>query len=81
LQAAAEHGLDLRRCYLVGDRYNDLLTAAAVGAQGILVLTGYGRGELELHGAAWEIRPRKVAADLEEAARFILAELGLEPAP
>ncbi len=74
LAAAAEHGLDLRRCYLVGDRYNDLLTAAAVGAKGILVLTGYGRGELELFGATWEIRPWAVAADLDEAARFILAD-------
>lgn len=81
LQAAAEHGLDLGRCYLVGDRYNDLLTAAAVGAAGILVLTGYGRGELELRGATWEIQPRKVTADLEEATRFILADLGMEQAP
>jgi D-glycero-D-manno-heptose 1,7-bisphosphate phosphatase len=80
-QAAAEHGLDLGRCYLVGDRYNDLLTAAAVGAAGILVLTGYGRGELELYGDTWEVTPRWVAADLEEAACFILGDLGLDPAP
>jgi len=81
LRAAAEHGLDLGRCYLVGDRHNDLLTAAGVGVKGILVLTGYGLGEWELFGDTWEVKPWAVAADLEEAARLILRDLGLPCEP
>ncbi len=46
-QAARDLDLDLSRSYLVGDRYSDIQTAANAGAKGILVLTGYGRGEYE----------------------------------
>ena len=46
-QAARDLDLDLTRSYLVGDRYKDVETAANAGAKGILVLTGYGRGEYE----------------------------------
>jgi D-glycero-D-manno-heptose 1,7-bisphosphate phosphatase len=77
-QAAREHGLDLGRSYLVGDRHVDIRTAAAAGAQGILVLTGYGLGEYELFSAAWELKPRAVVADLAAAAAWILEDLGRE---
>ena len=46
-QAARDLDLDLTRSYLVGDRYKDMETAANAGVKGILVLTGYGRGEYE----------------------------------
>ena len=46
-QAARDLDLDLSRSYLVGDRYKDMETAANAGVKGILVLTGYGRGEYE----------------------------------
>ncbi len=80
-QAAAEHGLDLSRCYLVGDRHLDIRTGAAARLTGVLVLTGYGRGEYELFGATWDIKPRAVVADLEEAAAWILQDLGVAPPP
>src|SRR5690349_12589932 len=48
-QAAREHGLSLERSFVVGDRYADVKLAHVVGGQGALVLTGYGRGEYELH--------------------------------
>ncbi len=51
-QAARDLDLDLTRSYLVGDRYKDVETAANAGAKGILVLTGYGRGEYEYLRAA-----------------------------
>jgi D-glycero-D-manno-heptose 1,7-bisphosphate phosphatase len=41
-QAAADHQLDLQRSFVIGDRAGDLNAAAAVGATGILVRTGYG---------------------------------------
>ncbi|HEY7791738.1 MAG TPA: HAD family hydrolase [Vicinamibacterales bacterium] len=43
--AAADHDLDLSRSFVVGDRWLDVRLAHAVGARGILVRTGYGRGE------------------------------------
>ena len=43
LAAAAEHGLDLARSVLVGDKWDDVATARAAGARGVLVRTGYGR--------------------------------------
>ena len=75
LQAAAELNLDLSRSYLVGDRYNDIETGAKAGVQGILVLTGYGRGEYEHFAPTWEIRPVHVAADLLDAAEWIIKDL------
>ncbi len=74
LQAADDLHLDLERSYLVGDRYNDIETAANAGVKGILVLTGYGRGEFEHVGAGAEVRPVYVAPDLLEAADWILAD-------
>ena len=42
LQARDKHALDLSQCYMVGDKLSDLELAANAGAQGVLVLTGYG---------------------------------------
>jgi len=44
-RAAADLGLDLTRSVVVGDRWLDLQLAAAVGAKGILVKTGYGASQ------------------------------------
>ena len=75
-QAARDLDLDLCRSYLVGDRYTDIQTAANAGAKGILVLTGYGRGEYEYLRATQPVQPVHVAPDLLEAVEWILADLG-----
>jgi len=75
LQAAEEMNLDLSRSYLVGDRYKDLQTGAKAGVKGILVLTGYGRGEYEHFGQDWEIKPAYIAEDLLDAAAWIIKDL------
>ncbi len=41
-QAAADYQLDLTRSFVIGDRAGDIDAAAAAGATGILVRTGYG---------------------------------------
>jgi D-glycero-D-manno-heptose 1,7-bisphosphate phosphatase len=41
-RAAADHQIDLRRSFMVGDRAHDLEAALAVGASGALVRSGYG---------------------------------------
>jgi D-glycero-D-manno-heptose 1,7-bisphosphate phosphatase len=74
-QAAAELNLDLQRSFMVGDRWSDLKCGAQVGATPVLVLTGYGQGDLEYIGPQQEIQPAKVAEDLPEAAKWIMERL------
>ncbi len=75
LQAARELDLDLKRSYLIGDRYTDVQTAANAGVRGLLVLNGYGRGEYEFLREKAAVSPVYVAQDLEDAAAWILADL------
>jgi D-glycero-D-manno-heptose 1,7-bisphosphate phosphatase len=70
--AAREHGLDLKNSWVVGDRYADLELAHAVGGRGILVMTGYGRGEYDLHREKWPRQPDALAETLTEAVRRVL---------
>lgn len=71
-QAAAEHSLDVRRSFVVGDRYGDVELAHNAGARSILVRTGYGDGELQWHSSAWKVQPEFIAADLAQAVDWIL---------
>ena len=75
LRAAAEHDLDLARSYVVGDRWSDLKAAAACGAKGVLVLTGYGRGDYQFIGPGQAIQPDFVAEDLLAAVGWIIQDL------
>jgi D-glycero-D-manno-heptose 1,7-bisphosphate phosphatase len=74
-RAAREHRLDLERSFVVGDRYADVAMAHATGGRGVLVLSGYGRGEYEHHREEWPSQPDRVAEDLCEAVDFVLQEL------
>jgi len=71
-RAAEDLGLDLSRCWLVGDRHSDTELARNAGARSALVLTGYGRGELEHQSHAWQQRPDLVAENLLEAVKKIV---------
>lgn len=75
-RAAREHGLDLAGSWVVGDRYADLEMAYAAGSRGILVMTGYGRGEYELHRSTWPKPPDLVTENLKDAVRHILRNGG-----
>ncbi|MGD8504848.1 MAG: HAD family hydrolase [Syntrophobacterales bacterium] len=74
-QAADELELDLKKSYVVGDRFTDVETARNAGAKALLVLTGYGRGELEFLGPVSETKPDFIAEDLLEAVDWILSHL------
>jgi len=78
-QAAADLNLDLRRSFVVGDRWSDLRCGAAVGATTILVLTGYGRGDACYIGPGQPVQPDHVAEDLGAAARWILDRGVVQP--
>jgi D-glycero-D-manno-heptose 1,7-bisphosphate phosphatase len=72
--AAREHGLDLRRSFVVGDRYSEIEMARRVGARAILVRTGYGEGEIQWHSAKWPAPPDFIAENLGTAADWILRQ-------
>jgi len=78
-RAAREYGLDLTASWVVGDRYADLEMSHAAGGRGMLVMTGYGRGEYELHHTAWPRRPDALAENLADAVRQILQDGGGPP--
>ncbi len=72
-RAAEELRIDLSSSYMVGDRAEDIEVIHRVGGRGVLVLTGYGEGQLE----GWSgSLPDFVAQDLMEAAYWILYQEG-----
>jgi D-glycero-D-manno-heptose 1,7-bisphosphate phosphatase len=71
-RAAADLDLDLVASTMVGDRSSDLVAARTVGARGVLVLTGYGRGEWEYRRAHFNVPPDHVAGDLLDAVEWVL---------
>jgi len=73
-EAAKELDIDCSHSYMVGDRRGDIEFANKIGAKGILVLTGYGRGEWENFRGDWNTKPSYVAEDLYEAVRWILSQ-------
>ena len=73
-RAAREHGLDLAQSFVVGDRYVDVELGHRAGGRGLLVQTGYGRGEYELNRAQWPRQPDAVVENLAAAVDLILAE-------
>jgi D-glycero-D-manno-heptose 1,7-bisphosphate phosphatase len=75
-RARDELGIDLERSYMVGDSIRDIEAGHAAGTTTILVLTGYGRGELESDSTGWRVRPDHVAEDLLEAVEWILQRDG-----
>ncbi len=75
-RACRELHIELTGSYMVGDTMIDMRTARNAGLTGVLVLTGYGRGELEHRSHLWPFRPDHIAADLREAVRWILSREG-----
>jgi D-glycero-D-manno-heptose 1,7-bisphosphate phosphatase len=71
-RARDEMGIDLAASYMVGDTVKDLEAGRRAGATSVLVLTGYGRGELEYQSHAWTVKPDHVAVDLFDAVSWIL---------
>lgn len=77
LQAREDLGLDLSRSYVAGDKYSDTAFGKAAGAHGILLLTGYGLGEITYQKSSWPADPDLVAPDLPAAVDWILRREGL----
>ena len=74
LQHAARFlDFDLARSFAVGDRWHDIEAAAAAGAKGILVRTGYGRIQ-EQEDPSPRVVPAARAENLIEAVSWILRQ-------
>lgn len=77
-QAISDLQLGKRRLFVVGDKLVDLELARRTGAEGILVLTGYGGKESKRLNKTGELQPASIAADLVQAARWILSQLAAD---
>ena len=72
-RARDEMGIDLAASYMVGDSVKDLEAGRRAGTTTVLVLTGYGKGELAYQSHGWRVKPDHVADDLQDAVSWILA--------
>jgi len=72
LRAAAEHGIDLYKSFVIGDKISDLEAGRRAGSRTFLVLTGYGREEWRAVQEGY-FHPDHVGQDLLAAAHWILA--------
>ncbi|MBI5236476.1 MAG: HAD family hydrolase [Deltaproteobacteria bacterium] len=70
-RAVAEHGIELSRAYVVGDKASDVWLGRNLNVKTVLVLTGDGKKELSKLNPA----PDFVADDLSGAVDMILADL------
>lgn len=66
--------IDLRSSYVVGDSTRDMELGFNARARTILVMTGYGRGNLEYQRSSWPRMPDLIAESLLEAVEKILDE-------
>lgn len=69
--AEQKYGFDLRRSFVIGDKWRDVQTGKSVGAFSIQVATGYGAEEKELCAGTRDY----YAADLYHAVQFIKSKL------
>lgn len=67
LEAVADHAIDAKKSWFIGDKNIDVAAGRAAGCRTILVLTGYGRKNQDC-GADF------VATDVVEAVQIILAQ-------
>ncbi|MFQ5669432.1 MAG: D-glycero-alpha-D-manno-heptose-1,7-bisphosphate 7-phosphatase [Acidobacteriota bacterium] len=72
LQAARDLHIELAHSVVIGDKISDVEMGHVVGARGILVRTGYGRGEEAFGQPHWSTRPDHVSDGLQEAIRWIV---------
>jgi len=74
--AAYRFKIDLRSSYFVGDGSRDIELGINAGGRTVLVMTGYGRGNVEYLRDTWARIPDLVAENLLEAVEKILEEIG-----
>ncbi len=71
--AAVELGLDIKRSFIIGDKYSDIQSGKVIGGRSIMVRTGEGVETEEQLPTEPYLRPYHISDDLNEAADFILS--------
>jgi D-glycero-D-manno-heptose 1,7-bisphosphate phosphatase len=71
-KACRRFDIDMEGSYVIGDRCLDMEMARRAGLEGILVLTGYGRGERDYLLPGSPAKPAHVAEDLLGAVHWII---------
>ncbi|MDI6766524.1 MAG: HAD family hydrolase [Bacteroidota bacterium] len=69
-KAAAEYNINLKNSFVIGDKMIDVQTGKNSGVTSILVLTGYGKTELELCRKQ-NVLPDFIANNLYDAIQFV----------
>jgi len=71
-QAANEYKLNLSKCFVIGDRWSDMLAGYNAGCKKILVLTGAGNDALHKYRHKWpNTEPDFIARDFKDAVSYI----------
>jgi D-glycero-D-manno-heptose 1,7-bisphosphate phosphatase len=71
--AAAQHGIDLARSYMIGDKSTDVEVGQRAGCRTVLLRSGF--GERVLSGEyQWAVTPDFVADTLVEAIDWVVAD-------
>ena len=74
-RAVADHGIDLKKSFLVGDRFFDIDTGKRGGCKTVLVLTGAGEKTwADLKTKSVQEQPDYVATDILQAAQWIIRQ-------
>lgn len=73
-RAMDELNLTLSGSVVIGDKWSDVETAQNLNIPGILVLTGYGKKELEKYRQHWERPPAFIAENLLAAVEWWLEQ-------
>lgn len=75
-QAAMDYGINVSESYVIGDMgSSDMQLSQAVGAKGVLVLTGVGRGSMTAYRHTWAgIEPAYVADNVLQAVEWIMEQ-------
>jgi D,D-heptose 1,7-bisphosphate phosphatase len=71
-KACDEFDINIKRSFMVGDRYTDIEFGKKAGLKTILVLTGDGEKEFYLNRRDWVHKPDFVVKDLAVAAGLII---------
>jgi len=74
-KAEEELSVDARKSYMVGDKISDVEFGRRAGCKSILVLTGYGKGELEYNRDKLNGEPDYIAEDILDAAKWIVNDV------
>ncbi len=77
-RAQKKFNLDLKKSFVIGDRISDVLLGKNIKAKSILVLTGYGKHELQNLKKAKLNQPDFIARDIREATNWIIKKTSFQ---